>query len=706
MKKILLILSLSLVGMQITPAASSMPKGASYEVVTYSVNKAFMQELIRTLWNEIYHDAIYLPSSSISSKSESKIEDEIINPIFPAVIEGEIDKNAIKQIDINEIRTFLKNLFDLTWDDIYVQNEQLQENPPITPRNEKTLAVFKEHAKALVIGMFIENVVGNTMNSCECIPMADRISYSFILADDIRKKFPDPKQRIVITSFASGLLLQEYLLLTLLKKYGYTNIALNLVDLGYPDPISLQRIIKQTGPENAKRAIKHYKHEVIRAAGLQGADPDEKYKWINENKTLFPELAELIDPGAFDSGYGYQKALEHLKELVPNVTVNTFRNMHEYIDLAQKRPDLKADVITIVDPDLNVFDIAPFPSQANMVGITDKTLFDKQDPQYKPHVFVTVAKDFPSQVYVHLKTYTDAQKTDAPFIQKINDLIKSARFIEEHKDHKATFKPYKAKFRDWIITTFGSAYDKETLKELLNKNEQLLNDAQDNKIEEIQLNTLLDELLTINEAIFEKTNHLDQNKLNALYATYKTLTPANKITIATAVIKSMNKLLNKIENDQYQLVWYSDPHLAFQELVRQTAKDDAIIYLYYQDDPQELDRPFILERVSKDDYISRDVFGPNVGRMLMQVGIDEEDELPFEDKENNETEYESYHEIEIDPNDLYGRVDLKNGNILTWDDLKDTFPNLNDLRVPKVELIDYTEYDDDETFEQPFSVKD
>jgi hypothetical protein len=705
MKKILLILSLSLVGKQIIPAASYMPKDASNEAVTYTVNKAFMQDFIHTLWNEIYHDAMHLSSSPISSKSESKIEDEIPNPIFPAVIEGEIDRNAIKQIDINEIRTFVKNLFDVIWDDIYVQNKQLQENSPITPLNEKTLAALKEHAKALVIGMFIENVINTTMNSCECIPMADRISYSFILADDIRKKFPDPKQRIVITSFASGLLLQEYLLLTLLKKYGYTNIVLNLVDLGYPDPISLQRIIKQTGPENAKRAIKHFKHEVIRAAGIQDADPDEKYKWINENKALFPELAELIGPGTFDSGYGYQKALEHLKELIPNVTINTFRNMHEYIDLAQKRPGLKADVITIVDPDLNVFDIAPFPSQANMVGITNKTLFDKQDPQHKPHVFVTVAKDLPSQVYVHLKTYTDAQKTDAPFIQEINDLIKSARFIEEHKDHKAIFKPYKVKFRDWIITNFGSAYDKKTLKELLDKNEQLLN-AQDTIINEMQLNAILDELLAVNEALFEKTNHPGQEKLNTLYAAYKNLDPANKIQITMQIIKSMHALLDKIEKDQYELVWYSDPHLAFQELVAQTAKDDAIIYLYYQDDPQDFDRPFILEKVSKGDYISRDVFGPITGKMLLQTGINEEEELPFEDKENNEIETEdkltfedeSYHEMEVDPNDLYGRVDLKSGNILTWDDLKDTFPNLNDLRVESIDDIEYDD-DDNEAFE-------
>ncbi len=623
---------------------------------SYSVNKTAMQEFIRLVWDDVYNNATL-----------KQFYDNIIGT------------DKVNKAAQNKIKTMVQNAFEESWEQ---HIKELKSNSPITPLNTTTTIFFKQQVKSLITKMFIENEVLNIMNTCVCIPMPDRISYTFILADDIRQKFRNSQQRIVITAFASGLPLQEYLLLSLLTAYGYNNLVLNVIDLGYPDPVMLQRLINKTGKANAQRAIKHYKKQVITATNLQTKNKEQKQKWIDENKKLFPELAKLLGMGEYDSGYGYQKALDHFKALLPNIKINTFGNMHEYIELTKRNGSLKADVITIVDPDLNLFDIAPFPSEANLIGITNKTIWKKQDPQYAPHIFVTLAKNKPIQIFVHAKTYNEAKNNDV-FINDMHKLVSAAKTTEANK-------AYNTKFRDWLITTFN-VLNAKAITSLLNKNAQLLKKARVKDITDKQLNTILEELMHANAAIFNRTYEQLEN-------VYKKNLPkqtmAQRIDFGLKAIGRMKERLDNIKN-AYELIWYSDPHLAFQELVQEAAKNDAIIYLYYQDDPiAEYNLPFILERVKKSDYIKRDVFGPNVGRMLMQAGINEEsdeyDDIILEDSSDDLNSYyddDDYIDddiFEVNPDDQYGRIDLKTGKLIIWDQIKQKFPPLDHLRAPKM----------------------
>lgn len=579
----------------------------------------------------------------------------------------------------DKLREIISHAFDNAWEH-YV--------------SDASLAPLKQDIKSTLTAFFIENDFYQILTTCYCITPAKRISFTVSVAQQVMLKFPNPHEKIIITAFASGLLLQEYLLLQLLTKHGYDNIVSNFVDFGYPDPVAFRRLLnqlKQTNPEQERIELKHYKQEIFRASGITEEEPEKvtsdqtneekknikdlQRDWIQENKELFPEFAELFGDDYFGSPLTYQKAFDRVHRLLPGVKLRSYKNMHDYIHFVQQYPANKADVLSIIDPDLTVFDVAPFPSQANLLGLVPSEYAGEGIPD----VFITLAKDQPVQLYVIKEAYEQDPFLSQDVVEKIREKI-----IETDSDKKMAYT-----FRDWLIKYFGSTTNVPHIKSLLKKDKALLEEASTSAQ---QIRQIFAELEAVHENIQELLSQDEEGLLTDLPPSFS----ARDATVDSALnyVNELEAWLNIVPNDAFKLVWYSDPHLAFQELVRETAKDDALIYLYYKYNTPSTRIPVRFEQVTKSAYIDRDVFGPIVGTSLLKEGVPPKETNKGPSNNNAEEQHESEISYTSETGSgssehsssgssessyydfarQYARVNLETGKLITWDDIKESLP--------------------------------
>jgi|GEM_PF-2333725 hypothetical protein len=87
-------------------------------------------------------------------------------------------------------------------------------------------------------GYCVMQVPDHALSWCGCCrgPNYSRLYLTFKLLNDVCIKFPDKTQRLVITSFCSGYILQELFCVLGLVAMGYKNIVINLIDPIYVDP--------------------------------------------------------------------------------------------------------------------------------------------------------------------------------------------------------------------------------------------------------------------------------------------------------------------------------------------------------------------------------------------------------------------------------------------------------------------------------------
>lgn len=578
------------------------------------------------------------------------------------------------------LREHLDNAFEKAWTQHEPHDAQLQK--------------LKQDIKTVMINYFIETEYYGLLTTCGCISAAKRISFAVLATQQILEKFKHPNQKIRATFFASGLLLQEFLLLRLLVDHGYSNITVNFVDFGYPDPVVFRRVLNQLNPEEKSLALKHYKQKLLRASGITEEQDDlssineesaqasssqsvpmeeadtypleeketlkeKQEQWIKQNKELFPEFAELFGDDYFGSPLTYQKAFDRVKNAFPAVTFNTYKNMYDYIHFVQKYPNHKADIFSIIDPDLTTFDVAPFPSQANLLGLKlknkpDKNQVDDELFGDKPDIFITLAKDQPVQVSVLKETY---EKDD--HLREVVDAIRN-KILETDSDRKLSYV-----FRDWLIKKFSATSNIQHIKELLDKNKKLL--QQPITYKDLLLKHAkalpIGMALHKNEALLSQGSNLlthyalqqifnevavAQDELKNIQKNNSTeplpLLDEHNATVeeVLSLIEELEKRIQNSTMDTFDFVWYSDPHLAFQELIRETAKNDALIYLYYKYNTSSGRVNVRFEEVLKPEYINQDVFGPIVGMSLLYS--------------------------------WYARIDLANGNLIIWDDIKNSLP--------------------------------
>lgn len=467
------------------------------------------------------------------------------------------------------------------------------------------LQALKEDIKGTLIHFFIERELRDLMTVCDCVEPADRISFIIVVAHQIMQKFPKPDSKIVITSFASGLLLQEYLLLRLLSSHGYNNITANFIDTGFPDPISLRRVLNSLDEKNQKKSLKHYKHEILRLSGID-SDGDSKnrlsqLKWVEENKDAFPEFVELYGSNYFSSQMTYNKALELLKSYLPSIKIQTYNSMHEYIQIVEKYPEMKSDVFTMVDPDLTVFEVPAYPSLANLIAIQDKNNFNQE-------MFITAAKNKPVQLYlINHKENTDSQIPD------LTSMILAK--IKETNSNKLL----SSEFKNWLINLL-SQDNTDHLEKILLRWLQFLQQGIYDQTDDIE--KMLDELQFVSEELNDQFGSTDQN-VPTLSIPPTGVDYLQVIDFIDAAFDFLNNISHSYRFNNLKIVQHSDPHMAFQELVEKTAKTDALIYVYYKyppinEDSQSYDTRF--EAFDKTNYLKLDVFGPIVGRMLTTDG--------------------------------------------------------------------------------------
>ena len=77
--------------------------------------------------------------------------------------------------------------------------------------------------------------------ACDCTKSGGRILLALTIINDAQQTFKDRDQKIVYTSLASGSLLQDWLILKELLT-EFTNVEINLIDIGYLSPAEYQKL--------------------------------------------------------------------------------------------------------------------------------------------------------------------------------------------------------------------------------------------------------------------------------------------------------------------------------------------------------------------------------------------------------------------------------------------------------------------------------
>ena len=213
--------------------------------------------------------------------------------------------------------------------------------------DEKTKTTQEQILKGLLERMIasalIELIlqdVGESLSWCECHAEYKRITLALLLVNEIREKFPNKNQRIVYTSFASGTLLQDYVVLGELL-LSHTNILVNFIDLDYPDilPALAKKDLRSEGPNSL--------HMLEMKTKQESADMIDSFK---------VKIAQIIsEKGSSSVDYNFE--------------VKIYHNAYEYIKRVQNYSDEKSNILIMVDPSTGSFGIEDFPSLANVINV-------------------------------------------------------------------------------------------------------------------------------------------------------------------------------------------------------------------------------------------------------------------------------------------------------------------------------------------------
>lgn len=147
------------------------------------------------------------------------------------------------------IDIFLKNQDCVStqyfYDFVYCnKNEQVNcqwfdQHFPALFQKDKIEAANDKSNDRLIIRLFkliyelLKEPYGLSWCSCNQAPISLRIQLAFEVFDCVIRKFPNTDQRLVYTSYASGKLLQDIVVIAGLIELGYKNVTINLIDLVY-----------------------------------------------------------------------------------------------------------------------------------------------------------------------------------------------------------------------------------------------------------------------------------------------------------------------------------------------------------------------------------------------------------------------------------------------------------------------------------------
>ncbi len=434
---------------------------------------------------------------------------------------------------------------------------------------------------------------------CDCMPAPGRIAYSLQVIYDTQEQFPDKSHPLVYTALAAGKLFQDLVILKTLVADGYKNIIANFIDIGYPDPILTARIANALGEDNMAKAIVEYEYKLINIHIPSGESFEEKNKkWQEEYEKEYPTLAKVKEKEAEK----YATILNIFNKELPGTTINLYHNMTDYLYRAQQKPELYAsDIITLVDPDVALFQISPYPTESNLMGISINELGDEH--YHRPHIFISMLENKPIEIRAEEKII------NLPEAQSLlNEAI--IRAIEETN----SLNQYTPKFRTRLLELI-STYDPMALKQQLPAYIELLDNAHQDESTDVEtINNILEETIGIIEEYKtnietlanqgnESAQTLHRNKYKLQQILESDSPKEEKCKEGANLLRLIVEIADKLKQ-KYTISWYSDSHLAFQKLVAGAATNKTLIYIYAKKDKKPL-----LEKFTKKEFLEQDILG-------------------------------------------------------------------------------------------------
>lgn len=279
--------------------------------------------------------------------------------------------NAIEKVWDTVVTTFI--LKDTTTDN-FSADELRQLNEIITKQCESLSldflsasptgqVKFKHLVKTLVYHASLQYFLNDGLRYCKCTPLAKRMTTVLLLLQDITVTYPDNKQKITITSFGSGSLFQEYLLMIALFDAHYHNLHMNLIDIEYP--IFDQVIDSTTNLNQLQKSIIN-------------STPDIANPWNpNVKQLLMRFLSTIMKQNACAS-------------------FTIYNHGYQYLESCKRGVAQKSDVLYVVDPGWSIKDSETEMANANLaIVLGPKKAFGEDAPEMyifvphanKPHSF-------------------------------------------------------------------------------------------------------------------------------------------------------------------------------------------------------------------------------------------------------------------------------------------------------------------------------
>ena len=179
-----------------------------------------------------------------------------------------------------------------------------------------------------------------TWCACPNAPSDMRLALVVEIINDARKT-RNPHTRLVYTSLAAGGLLFDYIVMSELVRYGFSNIRINLIDIQLLDLPDLDAIFKQA--ENIERTIK--------------ALPATAHTEWQRISPLQVHAEFLKDQALKHTSYliSFRHKLDALtqEEIRPHrrpIALKHYTHVDDYIARARRHPSERTDILLLIDP--------------------------------------------------------------------------------------------------------------------------------------------------------------------------------------------------------------------------------------------------------------------------------------------------------------------------------------------------------------------
>jgi len=198
---------------------------------------------------------------------------------------------------------------------------------------------------------------------CQSAPLAKRVVLIINLVNDVRRTYK-PGQPVVYVSLAAGMLLQDYLTVEELKRAGYINLDINLVEGDFRTHAQLKRDIKAAAQED-----KYHEQNSLNNLLNQAATRAAFIRKIGATVVLIPNKAGAA---------------------VHGIHVTTWSNADHYVEFAERYPQFKANIVVLTDPGGGTL----YLDQDQRINANSFIVYDAQGAKWSPEQgYITIMKN-------------------------------------------------------------------------------------------------------------------------------------------------------------------------------------------------------------------------------------------------------------------------------------------------------------------------